>query len=247
MLSVMGRNYNFDIGNMLEDVVNGLFHDMRSKLHAYAYMKLTQFMERSKKHVLDFVEDILDKPGGEKTRNFLVFCTPIMDVVKVIMDLINEFGSLLESVLDELNEWLSGVSLSIKIGTVRVAGNTRYRNIIDILDSIIFAMESGKLCNFNRIGSGSIHPDAYPIIQKTASLGNEAVNIAIDDFQNLVDQVKSQGLDTNEVGFQEPDDPDLAGAVPLERTSEESIIDTIIKYSDKCQSFEDALASFDDI
>lgn len=243
MLNVMARGITFDYGRLFEDIVNGLFRDFKNKILTYAFTELSKFFEARKEDILDFAEKIM---GNNK---FLIFCTPLQDIVAAILNIMESFQALLESVLEELiNQLLSFEIKNTKDGLVSLQGTNRYRNIINILDALIASIEIGRLCNFERLAPTDIHPDLLPIIDQQSEQPRILLSDSITRFKEFRNKIRQDtGFTDLSVGeFQDPEDPALRGAVSLDREfNGESTIETIIKFSDKCQAFKEQLNSLD--
>lgn len=237
MLGAMG-GFSFNYGGLLQDITNGLFNDFRSKLLTYAYTQISKFFEKRKQELLDMG----DKIAGDN--KFLIFCTPLTDVWAQIMRIFEEFQALLEDLLKELIEGLFAFEIKFDNGLINLQSTSKYRNIINLLDALLEAIDRGQLCQYDSLKSSDIHPDLLPIIDRLSRQPRQVVSDSITDYRDFQEQLLNDtGVENTVVTeFRDPSDPKYKGAVSLDREfNGESTLETVVKYSANCQKFKESL------
>jgi len=238
VLKAFGNGFKIDYGSLLEDIVNGLFGDLKTKIMSYAISELAKLMGKIKEPILEWIDNL------EREHQFIAFCTPIIDMAKLLLRIITEFEALLQDFIEEILGALLTFELQIEDGVITMNGTTRYRNIIGILDAIIFALENGQLCNTDSLAPSDIHPDALPIIDRFSAQPSGDIQSAVQSNKALYDAINKKGALSNDSSlslvhpFEDPKDPELKPAVSIHRTYVgESLVETIDRYSANCGAF----------
>lgn len=236
-LKVFQKGIGFRLGDLLQDIVNGLFTDLRARILTYAITELAKLMAKAKKPILAWIE------RTSREDKYLAFCTPLLDMAYAILGILNEFEDLMKGMLKEILEALLTFELKIDDGTIKLNGTNRYVNIIGILDSIIFALEHGRLCNQSALRPEDIHPDAIPVISSLSAPPSPHVSKAMDAHEAFSKAIyesvsqERQNMITVKT-FQDPEDAQARGAVSLtRRDTGQTIMEVIAEYSPRCGAF----------
>jgi len=235
MLKVFGKGMGFNWGDMLEDMTKALFNDLRSAILSYAISELAKAMGRIKESILEWMDHMMEE------EEYVAFCTPLLDMAQVLLQIINDFEALLEDMIEEIVDALFGFELEIEGGVMEMNGSTRYRNIIGIIDAIVFALEQGRLCDNHDLAPTDIHPDALPIIEQLSSQPRQDIQDAIAKNKAFSDALNEEGPlskypELRGVGeFVDPDEPWLRTSVSLTRANNgESAMETIARFAPEC-------------
>jgi len=239
MLGAM-QGFSFNYGGLLQDITNGLFSDFRSKILTYSYTQISKFFEKRKQELLDMGDKII---GDNK---FIIFCTPLSDVLAQIMKIFEEFQAILEDLLRDIIDGLFAFEVKFDNGLINLQSTNKYRNIINLLDALLAAIDEGQLCQYDDLKSSDIHPDLLPIIDRLSRQPRQSVSTAVTDYRDFQKQlVNDTGVEGTVVSeFKDPADPLYRGAVSLDREfNGETTIETIVKYSTQCQKFKESLSN----
>jgi hypothetical protein len=226
----------FDYGKVFEDVFNRLFGDVKSKLLGYAISELTKFIEKQKEKLITWMDKVIDDDL------FTRFCTPLIDMVGALTQALDHLRQVIEVFLKDLADWLLSFELKMNSSMISFSHANRNSLLNDLLGSLIAALETGKLCNYNAATVGDIHPDAGDIINDNSKLPDTRLSKSVNDYNALVqDVMEAVGSDDIGVGeFQDPTEPEVTGPISIYRTNDGlSVIETIVKYSGNCNSIDE--------
>jgi hypothetical protein len=226
----------FNYGRMFEDLVNRLFGDLKSKLLSYALSQLSKFFEKIKGKLNEWLLKIDDE------EHYLIFCTPLLDIMASVTQAINQLQDTLETFLQELADYMLSFELKLEEGVVSLYSANRNRMLADLIESLLLALETGKLCKYNARQPSDIHPDALGIIDKNSAKPNKLLSEKINEFDRLLEKVEDLTGSESVVGyFTDPQDPAFSGGVSIHRSDEGlSAIDAIVKYASDCNSMKDS-------
>lgn len=226
-----------DLGSLLSDIVNGLFTDLKSKIMSYAIGEISKFMGKIKKPILDWVDEL------KTEHEFIAFCTPIVDMAHVLLQIITEFESLLKDMVQEILDALLTFELTIDGGVIEMHGTTRYINIMAVLDAIILALENGQLCSED-LDPKDIHPDALPIIDRLSQQPRGDIQTEMSAHDRMAEVAAAMGAISADESlrfvhpFSDPADINLRPAVSLSRAyNGASTMETIDRYSQNCGAY----------
>lgn len=237
MLDVFQKGVGIRLGDLLQDIVDGLFNDIKNRLLTYAITELSKLMAKAKQPILAWIDKVT------KENEYVAFCTPILDMAYALLGILNEFEELLRAMLKEIMDALLTFELKFDNDVIKLNGTNRYVNIIAILDAIIYALEHGRLCNQSALQPSDIHPDAFPIIASEGSVPPVYLSKAIDEHKAFNEAVRN-GISSEKnamvtvMPFKDPEDPKAKGAVSMtRRDTGETLMETIANYAPKCGAF----------
>ena len=213
---------------------------MRSKVLTYAYTQISKFFEKRKGELLALGDKIM---GDDK---YIIFCTPLADVMAQMVRIFEEFQAILEGLLEEILSFMFSFELKIDNGLINLRNTNKYRNIMNILDALVDAIDEGQLCQYDGLQPSDIHPDLLPIIDRLSQQPRQILSTAVEDYrdfqQELIEETEIEG--TTVMEFRDPRDPDHRGSVSIDREfNGETTIETIEKYSAQCQAFKESLGN----
>jgi len=241
LLLAGGSLVDISIGKALQDMINNLYTSLIKRLFSYIYARVTKFAEKIKGAVMDFAYELFDGPDAGKHGEFMKFCTPLPALILAILAAIDALVQYLMDIIGEFEKYLLGFQVTIRNFGIKAQGALHNKNLLNLIDSLLAALDIGKLCNKNANG---IHPDAYDIIVNLSRQPDSELFARIENYNNLAADTAVFHPDRNDEGFKEdkftdPIDPKLHGPVSIGRAPGfgESIVETIAKYQDQCRMF----------